>query len=52
MAYTFVKAMGGKIGNSICEDDKLELALSLLEKAKQKGVKLMLPVDTRIGKRI
>lgn len=50
MAYTFVKAMGGKIGNSICEDDKLELALSLLEKAKQKGVKLMLPVDTRIGK--
>ena len=50
MAYTFVKAMGGKIGNSICEDVKLELALSLLEKAKQKGVKLMLPVDTRIGK--
>ena len=50
MAYTFVKAMGGKIGNSICEDDKLELALSLLEKAKQKGVKLMLPVDTRTGK--
>ena len=46
MAYTFVKAMGGKIGNSICEDDKLELALSLLEK----GVKLMLPVDTRTGK--
>ena len=50
MAYTFVKAMGGKIGNSICEDDKLELAVSLLEKAKQKGVKLMLPVDTRTGK--
>ena len=50
MAYTFVKAMGGKMGNSLCEDDKLELALSLLEKAKQKGVKLMLPVDTRTGK--
>ena len=44
------KSILGGIGKSICEDDKLELALSLLEKAKQKGVKLMLPVDTRIGK--
>lgn len=50
MAYTFVKAMGGNIGNSICEEDKLDLALNLIEKAKQKGVKLMLPVDTKIGK--
>ena len=50
MAYTFVKAMGGNIGNSICEEDKLDLAVNLIEKAKQKGVKLMLPVDTKIGK--
>ena len=50
MAYTFVKAMGGNIGNSICEEDKLDLALNLIEKAKQKGVKLMLPIDTKIGK--
>ena len=40
MLYTFVKAQGGKIGNSLCEDDQLELALSILEKAKQKGVKI------------
>ncbi len=51
MAYTFVKAMGGNIGNSICEEDKSDLALRLIEKAKQKGVKLMLPVDTKIGKK-
>ena len=50
MAYTFFKAMGYEVGNSICELDKLDLAKELMEKAKQKGVKLMLPVDTRIGK--
>ena len=50
MAYTFFKAMGYNVGNSICELDKLDLAKDLMEKAKQKGVKLMLPVDTRIGK--
>lgn len=45
MTFTFVKAMGGKIGDSICEDDKLELALEILEKAKEKGVQIHLPVD-------
>lgn len=50
MAYTFFKAMGYGVGNSICELDKLDLAKELMEKAKQKGVKFMLPVDTRIGK--
>lgn len=45
MTFTFIKALGGKIGNSICEDDKLELALEILEKAKQKNVKIHLPVD-------
>ena len=50
MAYTFFKAMGYGVGDSICELDKLDLAKELMEKATQKGVKLMLPVDTRIGK--
>lgn len=50
MAYTFFKAMGYNVGNSICELDKLDLATSLMEKAKNKGVKLMLPVDTKVGK--
>lgn len=45
MTFTFIKAQGGKIGNSICEDDKLDLALEILEKAKQKNVKIHLPVD-------
>lgn len=45
MAFTFVKALGGEIGDSICENDKLELALSILEKAKKKGVKIYLPSD-------
>lgn len=49
MTYTFVKAMGGKIGKSLCEEDKLELALSILNKAKEKGVKLYLPVDSING---
>ena len=50
MAYTFFKAQGYEVGDSICELDKLDLALELLEKAKNKGVKLMLPVDTKVGK--
>ena len=50
MTYTFVKAMGYNIGNSVCEDDKVELAKGLIEKAKVKNVKLLLPVDTKIGK--
>jgi phosphoglycerate kinase len=45
MTYTFIKAMGGKIGNSLCEADKLDLALSLISKAKEKKVKLYLPID-------
>lgn len=45
MAYTFVKALGGSIGNSICEEDKMDLALELLEKAKAKNTELLLPVD-------
>ena len=49
MTYTFVKAMGVKIGNSLCEADKLDLALSLITKAKEKGVKLYLPVDSLNG---
>lgn len=49
MAFTFVKALGGKIGNSICENDKLELALSILEKAKEKKVTIHLPLDVVCG---
>jgi len=45
MAYTFVKALGGKIGDSICEEDKETLALSILKKAKKKKIKVYLPVD-------
>ncbi len=45
MTYTFIKAQGGKIGKSLCEEDKLDLALELLTKAKEKGVKVYLPVD-------
>ena len=50
MAYTFLKAKGYKIGNSICEDDKIELAKSLMEKAEKKGVKLLLPIGSIVGK--
>ena len=49
MAYTFFKAMGGKIGNSLVEDDKLTLALELIEKAQEKGVQLLLPIDSIIA---
>jgi phosphoglycerate kinase len=45
MTYTFVKAMGGQIGNSLCEADKLDLAKEILDKAKAKGVKVYLPTD-------
>ncbi len=49
MAYTFAKSQGGKIGVSLCEDDYLEYAANMLKKAQEKGVKLLLPVDNRIG---
>ena len=49
MAYTFLKAQGGKVGNSLVEEDKQELALQLLEKAKKKGVQLLLPEDSIIA---
>lgn len=45
MTYTFIKAQGGKIGDSICEDDKMELAMEILEQAKQKNVNVHIPVD-------
>lgn len=45
MTFTFVKAQGGKIGDSICEDDKMELALDILKQAEAKGVKIHIPVD-------
>ena len=50
MAYTFFRAMGYTVGNSICEEDKIDLAKELMEKAKTKGVKFMLPIDTKVGK--
>ena len=49
MSYTFSKALGGHIGNSLCEDDYLQYALDMMKKAEEKGVKLLLPVDNRIG---
>lgn len=49
MTYTFTKALGGKIGNSICEDDKLDLALELLEKAKANNVNMVLADDAKIA---
>ncbi len=49
MAYTFFKAQGGTIGSSLVEEDKLELALQLIEKAKAKGVNLLLPVDSLLA---
>ena len=45
MSFTFIKAQGGKIGNSICEDDKMELALDILKQAEAKGVQIHIPVD-------
>ena len=49
MTYTFTKALGGKIGISLCEDDKLDLALELIEKAKKNNVNLVLAVDAKIA---
>lgn len=49
MSYTFYKAMGGNVGNSLVEEDKLDLALELIEKAKQKGVKFYLPEDSVVA---
>jgi phosphoglycerate kinase len=49
MTYTFTKALGGKIGNSICEDDKMDLALELLAKAKAQNVNIVLAVDAKIA---
>lgn len=49
MTYTFIKALGGNIGQSICEDDKLDLALELIEKAKQSNTNLVLAVDAKIA---
>lgn len=49
MAYTFFKAMGGQIGNSLCEEDKLDLAKSLIDKAKAKNVHLYLPIDSIVA---
>ncbi len=49
MTYTFIKAQGGQIGNSLVEDDKQELALEILKKAKEKGVEVHLPVDSIIA---
>ena len=50
MAYTFFKAQGYNVGNSLCEVEKTDLAIEAMEKAKSKGVKLLLPIDTKIGK--
>ncbi|ADU27083.1 Phosphoglycerate kinase [Ethanoligenens harbinense YUAN-3] len=49
MAYTFMKAQGHHIGNSLCEEDKLDLANELMAAAKAKGIKFLLPVDNRVG---
>ena len=51
MRYTFTKAQGGNIGKSICEDDKMDMALDLLKKMDEKGVKYYLPVDSVVGDR-
>ena len=51
MTFTFAKALGGKIGNSICENDKLDLALEIMQKAKDKGVNLVLAADAKIADR-
>ena len=45
MTFTFVKALGGHVGDSICEDDKMELALQILDRAKAKNVQIHIPVD-------
>ena len=49
MTYTFMKAMGGTVGNSICEEDKLDRALDIMRQAEEKGVKLVLPIDSKVA---
>lgn len=49
MAFTFIKAMGGKVGNSLVEEDRLDQALSLMSKAKEKGIQFLLPTDAVIA---
>ncbi len=50
MAYTFYKAMGYEVGDSICELDKLDMAREIMQKAKDKGIKMLIPMDNKIGK--
>ena len=50
MEYTFFKAKGLNIGNSLCEDDKIEMAKELMQKAEEKGIKMLLPVDVKVAK--
>ena len=50
MAYTFFKAQGYNVGDSLCEEDKCDLALEIMEKAKEKEVKFLLPIDNKVGK--
>lgn len=50
MAYTFMKSLGHNIGNSLLEADKVDLAKEMMEKAKEKGVKFLIPVDNKVGK--
>ncbi len=50
MAYTFFKALGHPIGTSICEEDKVELAGEMMQKAKEKGIKFLIPIDNKVGK--
>ncbi len=50
MAYTFFRAKGYTVGTSLCEEDKIDLAASLMEKANAKGVKFLLPIDNRLGR--
>ena len=49
MSYTFMKAQGYSVGTSLCEEDKCDMALKMMEKAKEKGVKFLLPVDTKVA---
>ena len=51
MTYTFIKAMGGNIGSSLCEEDKLDMARDLIDKARNLGIKLLLPVDNVVAER-
>ena len=50
MAYTFMKALGHSIGDSLLEADKVDLAKEMMDKAKAKGIKFLIPVDNKVGK--